>query len=188
MGGDADDGVGKARRTSQRRAVLRVLQDSPGPATAKEIHHRARVAGERIGLATVYRHLAALTRAGVTGTTQDRSGTHLYHLRHDDGDNHYLTCARCGRRVRVDASAVVRWATRAAGVHGFSDIRLSIDLAGLCLQCRSGQVEQPERLGRSSIAPDPVSEPPADVPPARRPTATAAGCRRAGVVERSQPA
>ncbi|MEU4768041.1 transcriptional repressor [Actinosynnema sp. NPDC023794] len=153
MGGDADDSVGGVRRTSQRRAVLRVLQDSPGPTTAQEIHERARTAGERIGLATVYRHLAALTRAGVTCTTQNRSGTHLYHLRYDDQDDHHLTCAKCGRTIRVNASAVVRWAVRTAGVHGFSDIRLSLDLTGLCLRCRSDQVDRPERLGRSSRDP-----------------------------------
>jgi Fur family ferric uptake transcriptional regulator len=136
--------------------VLRVLHDSPGPTTAQEIHHRARLAGERIGLATVYRHLAALTRAGIVGTTQNRRGTHLYHLRSDDGDNHHLTCVKCDRTVGVNASAVVRWATGTAGVHGFSDIRLSIDLTGLCLQCRSDQVEQPERLGDSSNAPEAV--------------------------------
>lgn len=155
MGGDADDSVGGVRRTSQRRAVLRVLQDSPGPSTAREIHDRARTAGERIGLATVYRHLAALTRAGVTCTTQDRSGTHRYHLRRDAEDIH-LTCAKCDRTVRVNAAAVVRWATGTAAVHGFSDIRLSIDLTGLCLQCRSDQVAQPERLGDSGNAPEAV--------------------------------
>ncbi|MCC8242861.1 transcriptional repressor [Saccharothrix sp. NEAU-S10] len=153
MGGEADDSVGGVRRTSQRRAVLRVLHASSGPVTAQEIHERARMAGERIGLATVYRHLDALTRAGVTCTTQNRSGTHLYHLRYDDEDDHHLTCVKCGRTVRVNASAVVRWAVRTAGVHGFSDIRLSIDLTVLCLQCGGDQVAQPEGLGRSSRNP-----------------------------------
>jgi Fur family ferric uptake transcriptional regulator len=142
----AVDGTG-LRMTSQRRALLHVLRDLPGPTTAYAIHRRLRDGGERIGLTTTYRHLASLVRAEVMGTTQDRAGRHLYYLKRDSDHNHHLTCVRCGQGVRVDASAVVEWATSTAALHGFSTVQVSADLTGLCPRCRAEQVAPPDDPG-----------------------------------------
>ncbi|MDQ2588966.1 Fur family transcriptional regulator [Saccharothrix yanglingensis] len=128
-----DRGVG-ARMTPQRQAVLRVLADLPGPSTANAIHHLLRSGGGRVGLTTLYRHLASLVDAGVLGITQDREGRHLFHPRTDAHD-HYLTCVRCGRTVGVDTTPVTRWAAETAAAHGFADVRVAAELAGLCARC-----------------------------------------------------
>lgn len=136
--------------TPQLQAVLRVLRELPGPTTALVIHARLRADGERVGLTTTYRHLASLVRADVMGITQDRTGRHLYHLKHDPEHNHNLTCVRCGRGVRVDASAVVEWATSTAAAHGFSTVQVSAGLNGLCPRCQGG---------RGTSAPEPLDRP-----------------------------
>jgi Fur family transcriptional regulator, ferric uptake regulator len=133
-------GVG-ARMTPQRQAVLRVLANLPNPSTANAIHHLLRSEGERIGLTTVYRHLASLADAGDIGITRARAGHHLFHLRADTHD-HHLTCARCGHTVGVDSTPVLRWAVEAAAAHGFADIRMAVDLAGLCGRCPSDRAEE----------------------------------------------
>ncbi|MCC8246733.1 Fur family transcriptional regulator [Saccharothrix luteola] len=125
--------------TPHRRAVLRVLAALPGPATAHSIHRALRAGDERIGLTIVYRQLASLVDAGVIGTGLDRDGRHVFHLRTDDFRDYHLTCVRCGRVTRVDASVALRWAADAAVAHGFSDIAVSIDLSGRCARCPAGR-------------------------------------------------
>lgn len=122
--------------TPQRQSVLRVLADLPGPSTANAIHHLLRAGGGQIGLTTVYRHLASLAEESIIGITQDGAGRHLFHLR-TDSHGHYLTCVRCGLTVGVDTTPVARWAAETAASHGFTGIRMSVNLAGLCVQCRS---------------------------------------------------
>lgn len=144
----AQSGFDGLRMTPQLRAVLRVLRELPGPTTALVVHERLRSGGERVGLTTTYRHLASLVRADVMGITQDRTGRHLYHLKRDPDHNHNLTCGRCGRGVRVDASTVVEWATRTAAIHGFSTVRVSAGLNGLCPRCQGEpDAPPPEALG-----------------------------------------
>ena len=48
------------RRTSQRRAILQALEEAPGPLTPHEVLEHA--GHGRLGLATVYRNLNALTK------------------------------------------------------------------------------------------------------------------------------
>jgi Fur family ferric uptake transcriptional regulator len=117
--------------------VLRVLEELPGPATAYVIHHRARDTGARIGLTTIYRHLASLVETGTAGTMRDDAGQHLYYLRSNDGRTHTLMCTKCGRGVPVEATVVAQWAVETAVAHGFSDIYLSAVLTGVCPRCRT---------------------------------------------------
>lgn len=115
------------------RAPRRLLPSTTGCATG----------GERVGLTTTYRHLGSLVRAGVIGVGQDQDGRHVYHLKHDPDHNHNLTCVRCGRGARVDASAVVEWATSTAAAHGFSAVHVSADLNGLCPRCQDATAPEP---------------------------------------------
>ncbi|GAA0256200.1 zinc uptake transcriptional repressor Zur [Saccharothrix mutabilis subsp. mutabilis] len=130
-------GVNGPRSRAQRDVVLRVLADLPGPSTAHAIHHHALDTGVRIGLTTIYRHLASLVRAGTVAAMVDHAGLHLYYLRSGDEHSNTLMCTECGCGVPVNAAVVTHWAMRTAVDHGFSDLSLSIALTGVCSRCRS---------------------------------------------------
>ncbi len=117
--------------------VLRALDELPGPSTAHAIHHHAQRTGARIGLTTIYRHLGLLVRAGTAATMVDDAGMHLYYLRSGGEHATTLMCTRCGSGVPVDAAVVARWAGRTAADHGFTDVRPSITLTGVCARCRT---------------------------------------------------
>ncbi|MEU4768049.1 transcriptional repressor [Actinosynnema sp. NPDC023794] len=134
---DAVGGTTPSRTRTHREVVLRVLEELPGPATAYVIHHRARDTGARIGLTTIYRHLASLVETGTAGAMRDDTGQHLYYLRSDDGRTHTLMCTSCSLGVPVEATVVAQWAVETAVAHGFSDIYLSAALTGVCPRCRT---------------------------------------------------
>lgn len=86
-----------ARRTAQRRAIRRALEDSGRPLSPIEIRERAAVAVPGLGIATVYRNLARLESEGrvasievpgVAGARWEVSGKghhHHFHCRGCDG-------------------------------------------------------------------------------------------------------
>lgn len=127
---------GPARRnTWQKEAVRGALVASDGFLSAQALHARIEAGGRPIGLATVYRTLAALTDAGEIDSLQSVDGEALYRRCRMDAHHHHLICRRCGRAVEITAQPVEEWAVRVAGEHGFADPRHVVDIFGVCSEC-----------------------------------------------------
>jgi len=122
------------RATPQRVAVLEVLSGAPDGATAQEIHDRLRARGERVGLATVYRTLAALTEGGAVDALAHRPGEACYRLC-GSAHHHNLVCERCNRVVELAECDLEPWLARLGDAHGFRVTRHSVEVAGLCADC-----------------------------------------------------
>ena len=127
----------RARGTRQAQALAVALDDLPGFCSAQEIHAALRRKGETVGLATVYRHLQALSEAGSIDTIRDASGETLYRQCGTSVHHHHLTCRNCGRSVEVEGRAVEQWAEKVAAEAGFTDVGHTVELFGLCPQCAS---------------------------------------------------
>jgi Fur family transcriptional regulator, ferric uptake regulator len=125
----------RVRGTRQAQALAAALASLPGFASAQEIHAELRRKGEQVGLATVYRHLQALSEQGRVDAIRDASGETLYRQCGTSGHHHHLTCRTCGRSVEVEGRAVERWAEQVAAEAGFSDVGHTVELSGLCPEC-----------------------------------------------------
>jgi Fur family ferric uptake transcriptional regulator len=126
----------RVRGTRQAEALASVLGSLPGFLSAQQIHAELGRRGERIGLATVYRHLQVLSEDGAIDTIRDASGETLYRRCRTDAHHHHLTCRRCGTSVEVEGRAVERWAEQVAAEAGFTEVGHTVELFGLCPQCR----------------------------------------------------
>ncbi|WP_308122159.1 transcriptional repressor [Streptomyces sp. WAC04114] len=124
------------RLTRQRHAVLRILRDSPGFISARELHEALTAGGTAVGLTTVYRALRTLERDGHVDVVREKSGEPLYRPRPADGHRHYPVCCRCGLSRAVDAEAVERWADDVAADTGFAQVEHTVELTGICDQCQ----------------------------------------------------
>ena len=109
----------------------------PGFVTAQVLHARLLAAGDRIGLATVYRTLHALAGAGLLDSARDPGGGQLFRLRPARSHQHYLICRNCRRSIIVTSAAVERWASAAGRRHGFTEVQHVIELTGVCATCRT---------------------------------------------------
>jgi Fur family ferric uptake transcriptional regulator len=123
------------RPTRQRLAVLGALADADGFRGAQAIHASMRAAGERVGLATVYRALQALADAGELDVLRDDTGELLYRRCAGGGHHHHLVCRGCGTTVEIESSAVERWAASVGEPHGFSAVEHSVEVFGTCRSC-----------------------------------------------------
>ena len=125
----------RVRATRQAEAVSQALADLPEFRSAQEIHAELRRRGERVGLATVYRHLQALHQYGGVDALRDERGEVLYRRCDTGAHHHHLTCRSCGRSVEVEAAAIERWAEQIAAENGFTEIDHTVEIFGLCPQC-----------------------------------------------------
>ena len=125
----------RAGGTKQAQALAAALAGLPGFASAQEIHAELRRKGEPVGLATVYRHLQALSEQGSVDAIRDASGETLYRQCGTSVHHHHLTCRNCGRSVEVEGRAVEQWAERVAAENGFAEVGHTVELFGLCPQC-----------------------------------------------------
>ena len=132
-----ETGRDTARRpTRQRAAVAAVLADVEDFRSAQELHALLREAGEKVGLATVYRTLQAMAADGSIDMLRTAEGEAVYRAC-STGHHHHLVCRDCGKTVEVEGPAVERWADRISEEHGFSDVQHTLEIFGTCAACQN---------------------------------------------------
>jgi Fur family ferric uptake transcriptional regulator len=124
------------RPTRQRRAITDALADASDFQSAQDIHDTLRHAGDKVGLATVYRTLQAMAEAGEVDVLQGAGGESVYR-RCSTHHHHHLVCRTCGRTVEVTGPAVETWADAVAREHDFAEVSHSLELFGICADCRA---------------------------------------------------
>ena len=122
------------RPTRQRAAVAAVLADVEEFRSAQELHAQLREAGEKVGLATVYRTLQAMAADGAIDMLRTDEGEAVYRAC-STGHHHHLVCRGCGRTVEVEGPVVERWTHKISEEHGFTDISHTLEIFGTCADC-----------------------------------------------------
>lgn len=122
------------RVTRQRLAISSVLSDLNEFRSAQQIHELLRQRSDKVGLATVYRALQAMTDVGEIDVLRADDGEALYRLC-SSGHHHHLVCRTCGRTVEVEGPAVERWTNTIAKEHGFADVSHTLEVFGVCEDC-----------------------------------------------------
>jgi Fur family ferric uptake transcriptional regulator len=122
------------RVSSARRLVLEALFAAGAPVTAERIAAGLDGRIPRSDLASVYRNLETLERAGIVRHLRAAHGAGLYAIAHGD-DEGFLACERCGeiRPAHPQAVAVIRGAVRKA--FGYDASFGSFPIVGVCPRC-----------------------------------------------------
>ena len=104
-------------------------------ATAQQIHALLVDAGERVGLATVYRTLKSLSESGVVDTLSHHRGETCYRLC-GDGHHHHLVCSGCHRVIELGDCELDPWLADLAAQHGFTLDAHTVEVSGRCPRAR----------------------------------------------------
>jgi Fur family transcriptional regulator, ferric uptake regulator len=126
----------RVRPTRQRLLILETLASEPDDATAQEIYARLRAGRERVGLATVYRTLALLSEHGVVDEFAHRPGETCYRLC-GEGHHHHLVCERCHGVAEIEGCEIDSWLADAARERGFEPTSHTLEVSGVCADCRA---------------------------------------------------
>lgn len=141
--------TGMRRMTRQRSAVERELAREQDFRTAQQIHQDLCTAGHAVGLATVYRTLQALARAGGVDTMRGEDGESMFRQCSTTDHHHHLVCRRCGRTEEIAPALIERWVRDVATQHGYTEVEHSIAIFGLCRQCRE-EISHSHRSAKES--------------------------------------
>ena len=126
------------RITSERDEILRVIFETECHFTATDIHSELQKKGGNIGLATVYRTLPLLVKAGIVREADRRRCKEEQTYEHIIGHPHHdhLLCEVCGKVVEFHEPEIERMQEEVARKHGFRLRRHFLDLRGVCAQCQ----------------------------------------------------
>jgi Fur family transcriptional regulator, ferric uptake regulator len=127
------------RNTRQRTEILSLLEDLDEFRSAQQLHEMLRGRGSTVGLATVYRAVQTLSEQGAVDLLRTADGEAVYRRCQRRNHHHHLVCRSCGKAVEIDGPAAEAWAARMGSAHGFTDISHTIELFGLCEDCRAAQ-------------------------------------------------
>ena len=91
--------------------------------------------GTKVGLATVYRNLQAMAAEGELDVIRTAEGEAVYRSCATTHHHHHVVCRSCGLAVEVTGDAVERWAEAVAAANGFTQVRHTVEIDGLCAAC-----------------------------------------------------
>ena len=136
----------RLRNTRQAEAVESIMREADGFRTAQDLFAELRRRGDRIGLTTVYRHLATLAEQGSADVVHTADGESQYRLcgvpagagEPAEDHHHHLVCRQCGRSVEVSGPEVEAWAERVAAAAGYTEVSHTLEVFGLCPQHSDG--------------------------------------------------
>jgi Fur family transcriptional regulator, ferric uptake regulator len=123
------------RVTPQRSIILEAVSHNAGHQTAQQVFDQARQRLPGLNLATVYRALDALHRAGLIDLLSNGSDLVRFGL-HDPTHPHaHLICRSCDDILEVGPDSVQRLAAALKRSSGFSLDVGHLTLVGLCDRC-----------------------------------------------------
>lgn len=121
--------------TSARRAIFQTLLDSDEPLKNGEVARRT----PTVDRASVYRTLELFSKLGVT-TTIVRGWTPFTELAEPfKAHHHHITCEQCGKIVEIENSTLEDVLSLIASRYDFTLTSHTVELAGLCIDCRAAQ-------------------------------------------------
>jgi len=124
---------------SRQQRLLLVLREAGRELSARELHQLLASAQEQQGLATVYRGLKLLQRAGLVRCRRLANGESVYAPL--ERDQHHLTCVQCGSSEPLPICPL---GARGLGLtkvllQGFQPLFHTFEIHGLCARCQQLQ-------------------------------------------------
>ena len=132
------------RLTKLRRRVLECVWRSHAPVGAYEILDALRTDSRRAAPPTAYRALAFLMEQGLVHRLESRSAYIGCAMPAAPHSGQFLICGACGAVAEVADSAIAQTVARRTEELGFSLHGETIELTGLCPQCRDPAPATPE--------------------------------------------
>ena len=125
---------GAARVSAQRLAIARAADAGAGRAfSVEELASEVHRLHPGIGLATVYRAVAAMEKAGFIEGLGTRDGATVYARCEHGGHHHHVMCTSCGAVTEVTCTVDT---PPSPGPSGFEVTDHRLVLYGLCGPCR----------------------------------------------------
>jgi Fur family ferric uptake transcriptional regulator len=128
------------KSTRQRDAVVQAFLASGRHLTVWQLHQEVVQADPRVNVATVFRTLKLLCRAGLA--VERRFAHSLTRFEAAARPHHHLICPQCGHIEEFEHDGLERIQAEVARRAGFALAEARVELYGACRECRQGARRQ----------------------------------------------
>lgn len=117
--------------TSARVSILTACVSASSPQTVSEV---AKIVGDRIHLATIYRTLESFVALGILTRIDFQEGYFRYEYIHDH--HHHIVCESCGKISEIQDQSLESLTNKLSERAGFTLLKHNIELFGHCHKCQ----------------------------------------------------
>ena len=125
----------KLKITKQRRAVLNAFIECENHVSVEELYGIVSEHEPKIGLATIYRTLALLTKSGLALEMDFGDGQKRYESSYMSAHHDHMVCTECGKIIEFNHPLIEKYQEEIAIQNGFKIISHKLDLFGHCNNC-----------------------------------------------------
>jgi Fur family ferric uptake transcriptional regulator len=141
-------GSKRLRLTSQRRAIINCVFDTPEHFTAEQLLVWARARDKSVSRATVYRSLLLLTESGFVREVNFGTDQKYYDSNYADRPSHsHLICEDCGQIIEFDSEKLLQLESEISRQLGFEVKTHRLQLTGSCEEYRKHGVCSKKKAG-----------------------------------------
>ncbi len=122
--------------TKQRRTVLKIFLECKNHVSVEELYNIVLKTEPKIGLATVYRTLALLTKSGLALEMDFGDGQKRYESSYKSTHHDHMVCTECGEILEFNHPLIEKYQEEVAIQKNFKITSHKLDLFGLCQDCK----------------------------------------------------
>ena len=122
--------------TKQRRTVLQAFLECNNHISVEELYNTVLKTEPKIGLATVYRTLALLTKSGLALEMDFGDGQRRYENSYRSVHHDHMVCTECGKILEFNHPLIEKYQEEVAKQKNFKITSHKLDLFGLCKDCK----------------------------------------------------
>ena len=122
--------------TKQRRIVLKIFLECKNHVSVEELYNIVLKTEPKIGLATVYRTLALLTKSGLALEMDFGDGQKRYESSYMSVHHDHMVCTECGKILEFNHPLIEKYQEEVAKQKNFKITSHKLDLFGLCQDCK----------------------------------------------------
>ena len=128
--------VNNLKITKQRRIVLKIFLECKNHVSVEELYNIVLKTEPKIGLATVYRTLALLTKSGLALEMDFGDGQKRYESSYMSVHHDHMVCTECGKILEFNHPLIEKYQEEVAKQKNFKITSHKLDLFGLCQNCK----------------------------------------------------
>ena len=122
--------------TKQRRIVLKSFLECKNHISVEELYNTVLKTEPKIGLATVYRTLALLTKSGLALEMDFGDGQKRYESSYRTVHHDHMVCTECGKIIEFTHPLIEKYQEEVAKENSFKITSHKLDLFGHCQDCK----------------------------------------------------
>jgi Fur family ferric uptake transcriptional regulator len=127
------------RLTGQRQLIAAAFFNTKGHISTEELYRKVQRKSAAIGLTTVYRTLKLLTDAGLAAVKNFKDGLARFETTCRTDHHDHLVCIGCGKIIEFMNNNIEAMQREVADEHGFSVTDHTLDIYGICRDCRQAK-------------------------------------------------